>query len=85
MIGLPHHYRDPRTERGVTRVDAALSREALYERTGLQFLPLNTIYQLGASVGAPELDRADRMLLTPDLIGYWRTDQQVVRLGLRLR
>ena len=77
LLGLPYHYRDPRTERGVKRVDAALSREALYERTGLQFLPLNTIYQLAASVGTPELDRADRMLLMPDLIGYWLTGQQV--------
>jgi rhamnulokinase len=77
LLGLPHHYRDPRTERGVKRVDAVLSREALYERTGLQFLPLNTIYQLAASVGTPELDRADRMLLMPDLIGYWLTGQHV--------
>ncbi len=77
LVGLPYHYRNPRTERGVQRVDAVVSRETLYERTGLQFLPLNTIYQLAASVGTPELDSADRMLLMPDLIGYWLTGRQI--------
>jgi rhamnulokinase len=76
LLGLPYHYRDRRTERGVERVEAALSREALYERTGLQFLPVNTIYQLAAALGTPELEAANRMLLIPDLIGYWLTGRQ---------
>ena len=77
LLGLPYHYRDPRTERGVARVAEALSHEALYERTGLQFLSLNTIYQLAAAEGTAELESADRMLLIPDLIGYWLTGRQV--------
>ena len=53
-----------------------LSRETLYERTGLQFLPLNTIYQLAASVGSPELDaRPDAADAGPHR--HWLTGEQV--------
>ena len=77
LLGLPYHYRDRRTEEGVAQVHGALSREQLYARTGLQFLPFNTIYQLAAAHGTPELDGAARMLLIPDLIGFWLTGRQV--------
>lgn len=77
LLGLPYHYRDHRTADGVARVDAALSRDDLYQRTGLQFLPLNTIYQLAAARGTAELEGAARMLLIPDLIGYWLTGMEV--------
>jgi rhamnulokinase len=73
LLGNPHHYRDPRMEAGVEAVHAIVSRERLYARNGLQFMPFNTIYQLAASRGAPELESAATMLLTPDLIGYWLT------------
>jgi rhamnulokinase len=77
LLGLPYHYRDRRTEEGVARVDAALSREQLYARTGLQFLPFNTVYQLAAARSTPEFEGAARMLLMPDLIGFWLTGMQV--------
>lgn len=73
LLGNPHHYRDPRTAAGVEAVHARVPRERLYARNGLQFMPFNTIYQLAASLGTPELDSAATMLLTPDLIGYWLT------------
>lgn len=76
-LGPPFHYRDPRSEIGVARVDAILGRQELYERTGVQFLPLNTIYQLASERGRPELGRAARLLLIPDLVGYWLTGRQV--------
>ncbi len=73
LLGNPHHYRDPRTAVGVEAVHARVPRERLYARNGLQFMPFNSIYQLAASIGAPELESAATMLLTPDLIGYWLT------------
>jgi rhamnulokinase len=73
LLGNPHHYRDPRTAAGVEAVHAIVPREQLYPRNGLQFLPFNTLYQLAASLGTPELESAATMLLTPDLIGYWLT------------
>jgi rhamnulokinase len=77
MIGNPYHYRDARTAGGVTAVHAEIGPEELYRRNGLQFLPFNTVYQLAASMQTGAVDLASRMLLIPDLLGYWATDVQV--------
>jgi rhamnulokinase len=47
----------------------------LYALTGLQFLPFNTVYQLAAAEGSPQLSAAKMLLLIPDLVGYWLTGQ----------
>ncbi len=73
MLGVPFHYRDERTTSGVERVHARVSPPDLYARNGLQFLPFNTIYQLASD----EIGDADRLLLIPDLIGYWLTGRMV--------
>ena len=70
LLSLPHHYRDSRTDAGVSTVHRTVSQAELYARNGLQFLPFNTIYQLAAE---PQLELADTALLIPDLIGYWLT------------
>jgi rhamnulokinase len=77
LLGNPYAYRDPRVARGVEHVHEHVSAAHLYARTGIQFLPFNTIYQLAASLGTPELESAAAMLLMPDLLGYWLTGQQV--------
>jgi rhamnulokinase len=71
LLGNPYHYRDGRTALGVERVHAAVPQADLYGRTGTQFMPINTIYQLAAARGTAELDAAVDFLLVPDLIGYW--------------
>jgi rhamnulokinase len=71
LIANPWHYRDGRTAVGVEAVRERLHPAALYARTGLQFLPFNTIYQLASSLRSGELERAETMLLMPDLFGYW--------------
>jgi rhamnulokinase len=78
LLGLPRHYRDPRN---VAAMDAALRRvprERIYESTGVQFMPLNTLYQLCALADESPgmLDRAARLLFMPDLFNYWLTGQQ---------
>jgi rhamnulokinase len=80
LAGNPYHYRDSRTEAGVRAVHAVISKEDLYARTGLQFLPFNTLYQLAASRRSGELDSAQILLLIPDLLGYWLTGQQVAEM-----
>jgi rhamnulokinase len=52
-----------------------VSREELYETTGIQFLPFNTLYQLSALEHSSSLARADKMLLLPDLLNYWLTGE----------
>ena len=48
-------------------------REQIYETTGIQFMFFNTLNQLMAEVVADrkELQEADKLLFTPDLINYW--------------
>jgi rhamnulokinase len=74
MVGVPFHYRDERTAAGVERIHARVPFADLYARNGLQFLPFNTIYQLAVDAEAAD---AERLLLIPDLIGYWLTGQMV--------
>jgi rhamnulokinase len=73
MLGTPYHYRDDRTAEGVAATRALVPPAELYRANGLQFLPFNTLYQLAADRLAGSLDLADRLLLVPDLIGYWLT------------
>ncbi|SCL28255.1 rhamnulokinase [Micromonospora pallida] len=75
LLGNPVHYRDARTDGVAERVAKQLGEERLYTTTGLQQLPFNTVYQLVAAVGTPQLDAADRLLLIPDLIAYWLTGE----------
>jgi len=71
LVGSPYHYRDGRTAAGVDRVLALVPRGRLYAATGTQFMPINTVFQLAASLGTPALEAADKLLLIPDLMGYW--------------
>jgi len=72
LIEPPYHYRDRRTDGMVDRVCAIVGRERLYDITGTQCIPINTLYQLRAAVErTPEVfERAARLLTIPDLINY---------------
>ena len=70
LLAEPFHYRDERTARGVEKVHSQIPFEELYRRTGLQFLPFNTLYQYAAE---PDLPRADVALLIPDLVAFLLT------------
>ncbi|WP_255510659.1 rhamnulokinase family protein [Micromonospora sp. WP24] len=75
LLGNPVHYRDARTDGVAERLATRLGRERLYATTGLQQLPFNTIYQLAAARGTPQLDVARWLLLIPDLVAYWLTGE----------
>ena len=75
LLGNPVHYRDHRTDGVMDKVVADLGADFLYERTGLQLLPFNTIYQLASARGTAPLQVADRLLMIPDLVGFWLTGQ----------
>ena len=80
LIGDPWHYRDDRTQAAMAAVHEVIPQAALYARTGIQELPFNTIYQLAASRAAPSFSVARRMLLIPDLLGYWLSGVQVAEV-----
>jgi rhamnulokinase len=71
LLGNPYHYRDSRTDGAAAKVHAELPPEDLYAITGVQHLPFNTIYQLAAAAGSPQLRAARTLLLLPDLFGWW--------------
>ncbi|HZC26600.1 MAG TPA: FGGY family carbohydrate kinase, partial [Actinopolymorphaceae bacterium] len=67
LVAAPAHYRDGRTAGVMERVRTELGAAAMYETTGLQFMPFNTVYQLVAE-RAEDLDRAATLLMMPDLL-----------------
>ena len=76
LISNPYHYRDPRTEGMEERAFDRMPREEIYGVTGIQFIQINTLYQLLAMEGSPLLGAAQTLLPIPDLIGYWLTGER---------
>ncbi len=73
VLGLPFHYRDERTQevlKGYPRLDA-------YAITGIQTMPINTVFQLLAEGNSPALRAARRIALIPDLLTYWLSGELV--------
>jgi rhamnulokinase len=73
VLGLPFHYRDARTAGMVARAHARVSREDLYAVTGIQTMPINTLFQLMADEGSAALAAAARLAFVPDLLALWLT------------
>ncbi len=63
-------YRDGRTEEAIPRVHEIMPFAELYRRTGIQFQPFNTIYQLYADKLAGRLDDACGFLMIPEYLIY---------------
>lgn len=75
LLGNPVHYRDARTEGVMERVLRTVSRRELYDVTGLQQLPFNTLYQLVSELDSARMRGAETMLMIPDLLAYWLTGE----------
>lgn len=75
LIGNPYHYRDNRTDGVPEELFERIPREEIYRTTGIQFMQINSVYQLHAFARrSPELyAAAARLLHTPDLFNYWLT------------
>lgn len=75
LLAMPRHYRDPRNTGMMEKALERISRERVYETTGIQFMPINTVYQLLAIAQAPArlLNVADHLVFMPDLFAYWLT------------
>ncbi|HEX3797065.1 MAG TPA: rhamnulokinase family protein [Verrucomicrobiae bacterium] len=72
LLGQPYHYRDARTRGMLDEAFARVPRAEIFAETGLQFMELNTLYQLLAlQKNSPELlAQADCLLFTPDYL-HW--------------
>jgi rhamnulokinase len=73
LVQNPVHYRDARRARAMDGVLTQIPARELYDRTGIQLMPINTVFELGAMAAEadPALDAAWTMLLIPDLLHYW--------------
>ncbi|MBK3595803.1 MULTISPECIES: rhamnulokinase [Streptomyces] len=73
LLGMPFHYRDDRNGPAAAKVLAGVGARELYEVTGLQHLPFNTVFQLAAHRSTAQWGAARTLLLMPDLLVYWLT------------
>ena len=71
LLDNPICYRDSRTSEAMEKAFGKLSRAEIFEKTGIQFLNFNTIFQLSTEDG--NLEKAEKLLLLPDLINYYLT------------
>jgi rhamnulokinase len=75
LLDQPRHYRDSRTGGLIKEVTAVVPREHIFQQTGIQFMEINSLYQLyAAQRDLPHvLDQATHLLFMPDLFNYFLT------------
>jgi len=78
LLYTPVHYRDTRTVGMPEKSYSLVPKDELYDKTGIQILELNTLFQLLAmKEEAPEvLEAAQDMLFVPDLLNYFLTGKK---------
>jgi rhamnulokinase len=77
LLANPFHYRDDRTDGILNEAFKLMPRETIYNNTGIQFMQINTLYQLLAMViqKSPLFDVATTFVTIPDLFNYWLSGQ----------
>ena len=60
----------------MARAEERMPREEIYAATGVQFIPINSLYALLAYEGSGVLDVAARLLFVPDLMSYWLSGER---------
>lgn len=75
LLGLPRAYRDGQTKNIPEEFFRIIPRRDVYDRTGIQIMDFNSLYQLYAlhKNGAIAKQEAKSILFIPDLINYWLT------------
>jgi len=75
LLGNPYHYRDKRTDNIMELVFKLIPKKEIFTETGIQFMQINTIYQLYSFAREkPQVLKNARYFLTiPDLLNYWLT------------
>ncbi|AKJ64743.1 rhamnulokinase [Kiritimatiella glycovorans] len=79
LLANPVNYRDSRTDGMMEAAFQRMPREQIFRETGIQFMKINTLYQMLSLVLAndPVLKVARTFLTIPDLIHYWLTGHAV--------
>jgi len=75
LVGNPYHYRDNRTDGILDEAFSLVPKKEIYEQTGIQFMQINSLYQLLSMVltNSPDLSIAKTFLTIPDLFNFFLT------------
>ena len=79
LLRNPYCYRDPHTDDAMENYFKRIPRERVYEKTGIQFMQFNSLFQLSAmrSHNDSALEAADKILFIPDALMYMLTGEAV--------
>ena len=79
---LPRHYRNQRNITAMRTVTELLGKDYIYTQTGIQFMPINTLYQLYAEKSSEQsnIEKAKTLLFIPDLLNFWLTGIKTAEL-----
>ncbi len=75
LLANPVAYRDERTNGMMEKVFKKVSKKEIYRHTGIQFMQLNTLFQLFSYYGEnnPQIKVSERLIMLPDLFSYFLT------------
>jgi rhamnulokinase len=76
LVGNPFHYRDPHTNGVLEKAFVIVGRDEIFERTGIQFMQINSLFQLFVMRDSAVMKRAKTFLMVPDLFNFWLTGQK---------
>jgi rhamnulokinase len=84
LVSNPYHYRDSLTDGILDEAFRRVPRDQIFEQTGIQFMPINTLYQLLALKlrSAPVLETAAILLMMPDLFNYWLSGRKASEFSI---
>ena len=79
ILGMPRAYRDPYTDGAQEKFFEVVPREEIYDKTGIQFMNFNTLFQIFAAVkeGYTPVVEAKRLLFIPDALSYMLTGKEI--------
>ena len=79
LLGNPYSYRDPHTFGIMEEYFKLVPKEKVYEKTGIQFMNFNSLFQLAAlrKEKSSILEAADKILFVPDCLSYMLTGKMV--------
>ena len=84
LLGNPVCYRDNRTEGMMEVAFSRVPQEQIFARTGIQFMRINTLYQLVSLVesASTQLEAVHTFLTSPDLLNYWLTGEKACEYSI---
>ncbi|MDI9430388.1 MAG: rhamnulokinase family protein [Planctomycetota bacterium] len=73
LIEAPYHYRDSRTNGMMEKAFALMPKRDIYQNTGIQFMQLNSLYQVLAMrlAGSAAMAKTGKLIFMADLLSYF--------------